>query len=145
MAQLNWSIQHLTPADLEIVLEAVHLFDHPPTEETTRAFLAESRHHMFMALTDEDDGLGFITGVEMLQPDKGWEMLVYELGVDESVRRQGIGRALVDALVELAARRGCRSIWVVTEPDNEAARATYAAAGLAVEPTITFVRDLPLH
>ena len=40
----------------------------------------------------------------MCHPDKGTEMLLYELGVDESYRRRGIGRVV--AQVEGKHRQG---------------------------------------
>lgn len=79
-----------------------------------------------------------ITGVEMTHPDKGTEMSLYELAVDEEQRRRGVGRALVEALGHLAAERGCYGMWVGTEPDNVAAIATYLSAGAdQPEPFVT--------
>jgi ribosomal protein S18 acetylase RimI-like enzyme len=60
-------------------------------------------------------------------------MFLYELAVDEPFRRQGIGRALVDRLTALARDAGCYGMWVVTDDDNEAARATYEGTGAVPE------------
>ena len=65
----------------------------------------------------------------MTHPDKGTEMFLYELGVDESARRQGVGRTLVQALAALAREQGCYDMWVLADADNEAAQATYTRAG----------------
>lgn len=70
-----------------------------------------------------------VTGVEMMHPDKGTEMFLYELGVDESFRRQGVGRALVSALADVARERDCYGMWVITDADNAAALATYRHVG----------------
>jgi ribosomal protein S18 acetylase RimI-like enzyme len=70
-----------------------------------------------------------VTGVEMTHPDKGTEMFLYELGVDESFRGRGVGKALVAALADLARDRGCYGMWVITDEDNAAALATYSRAG----------------
>ena len=70
-----------------------------------------------------------ISGVETTHPDKGTEMFLYELGVAEEHRRQGIGRALVVALADLARGRGCYGMWVGVDVDNDAAQATYLAGG----------------
>ena len=43
-----------------------------------------------------------VTGVETTHPDKGTEMFLYELAVDEAARDRGVGRALVAALADLA-------------------------------------------
>ncbi|HZE00492.1 MAG TPA: GNAT family N-acetyltransferase, partial [Pseudonocardiaceae bacterium] len=51
-------------------------------------------------------------------PDKGTEMFLYELGVDDRFRRRGIGKALVAALAELARESGCYGMWVLTDSDN---------------------------
>ena len=82
--------------------------------------------------------MGFVSGVEVTHPDKGTEMFLYELGVDEQYRRQGIARALVVALAGIAIDNGCYGMWVGTEHDNVAALATYRSAGAGPpEPSVT--------
>ncbi|GAA3459976.1 MULTISPECIES: GNAT family N-acetyltransferase [Saccharothrix] len=108
----------------DAVLAAGHLFDGPPREDATRAFLADDRHHLLVAYVDGAPA-GFASGVETIHPDKGVEMFLYELGVDDAFQRRGIGTALVGALVELARERGCTGAWTGTEKDNAAALATY--------------------
>ncbi|MBP0454135.1 MULTISPECIES: GNAT family N-acetyltransferase [unclassified Kitasatospora] len=110
------------------VLAAGHLFDSPPLPEATARFLADDRHHLLIAYVDGVPA-GMATGVEMTHPDKGTELFLYELGVDEPFRGRGIGRALTAALVELSRERGCHGLWTVTEEENTAARATYRGAG----------------
>ena len=73
--------------------------------------------------------MGFVSGVEVTHPDKGTEMFLYELAVDERARSRGIGRSLVRELAELARERGCYGMWVLTDDGNPAALAAYAAAG----------------
>jgi ribosomal protein S18 acetylase RimI-like enzyme len=127
---MAFEVRRLEPADAERVLAASALFDKPPREAATRRFLSEPNHHLLFAI-DEDEGraLGFVSGVETTHPDKGTELFLYELSVAEGERRQGIGRALVDALVTLARTRGCYAMWVAVDDDNEAALATYRRAG----------------
>ena len=80
-----------------------------------------------------------MSGVEVTHPDKGTEMFLYELGVDEEFRRRGIGRQLVQALADLAVSRGCYGMWVGVDSDNVAAAATYRSTGAeAPEPAIIF-------
>lgn len=57
---------------------------------------------------------------------------------DPGHRGRGIGKALVAALETLARERGCYGMWVATEPDNDAAIATYRSAG-ASEPEAAVV------
>jgi ribosomal protein S18 acetylase RimI-like enzyme len=127
-------IERMGPGDFDRVIEAAHVFDNLPLPDAVRRFLAEPNHHLFIAYSD-DGPVGFISGAELTHPDKGTEMFLYELGVDDSHQRQGFGAALVEALADLARERGCYGMWVLTEEDNVAARATYAKAGGAAEGT----------
>ncbi|MFE2018418.1 GNAT family N-acetyltransferase [Streptomyces sp. NPDC059499] len=110
------------------LLAASHLYDGPATPRWASRFLAAGGHLMLIAYVDGAPA-GFVSGVEMLHPDKGSEMCLYELAVDEAHRRRGIGRALTDALAAEARERGCYGMWVGVDRDNEAALATYGSAG----------------
>jgi ribosomal protein S18 acetylase RimI-like enzyme len=125
---LHW----LGRADLDAVVAAEHLFDGPAMREATERFLSEPTAHLCLAYEDEEPA-GFVSGVEMTHPDKGTELFVYELGVDERFRRRGIGTALVRALAERARERGCYGMWVLTDRVNEAGLATYRRAGAVEE------------
>jgi len=104
------------------------LFDDPPHADATDRFLSEPGHHLLVAYV-EGEPVGMITGVEMTHPDKGTEMFLYELGVDEHHRGRGVGRDLIAALATLARERGCYGMWVLTDDENAAAIAAYRAAG----------------
>jgi ribosomal protein S18 acetylase RimI-like enzyme len=110
------------------VLAAGHLFDSAPLPDATARFLANEGHHLLIAYVG-DAPAGMVTGVELTHPDKGTEMFLYELGVDEEFQGRGIGRELVTALADIARSRGCYAMWVVTEADNERALATYHRTG----------------
>jgi ribosomal protein S18 acetylase RimI-like enzyme len=125
-------ITRLDLADTARLVAASPLFDGPATHEWASLFLSRQGHHLLIASVDGVDA-GFVSGIEMTHPDKGTEMLLYELAVAEPYRRRGIGQALVAALAQLAHTRGCYGMWVGTEDDNVAALATYRAAG-AGEP-----------
>ncbi len=129
-------IERIEPGDVDRVLAASALLDGPATLEWTTTFLSSPGHHLLLARIDGID-IGFVTGVETTHPDKGTEMFLYELGVDESARGLGVGKALVAALADLARERGCYGMWVSTEADNDAALATYRSAGAdAPEPAV---------
>lgn len=123
------AIHRLGPGDDDAVAAAQHLFDGPADPAATRRFLAESNHHLLIAYARARRPVGFVSGVEITHPDKGTELLLYELGVDAPVRRRGIGQRLVAAFAALARERGCTGMWVLVDDDNVPALATYAAAG----------------
>ncbi|MEV0091644.1 GNAT family N-acetyltransferase [Streptomyces sp. NPDC050738] len=123
------------PAEL---VAAQHLFDGPARHEWSLAFLAAPGHLMLLAYV-EGRPAGFITGIEMLHPDKGSEMCLYELGVDEPYRRRGIARELVATLAEVARDRGCYDMWVPVDADNEPALALYRATGAQPDGAIAIL------
>lgn len=57
----------------------------------------------------------------------GREVLLYEIGVHRTRRREGIGRALLTALDEWLAGTDIASVWVLA--DNDDAAAFYEACG----------------
>jgi ribosomal protein S18 acetylase RimI-like enzyme len=118
--ELTW----MTHVDADAVAAASHLFDHDVRHEWAERFLRQPNHHLCIATVDTVP-VGFVSGIEITHPDKGTEMLLYELGVDDGYRRRGLGRALVEALLELARSRGCTGVWVPVDDGDEPALATY--------------------
>jgi ribosomal protein S18 acetylase RimI-like enzyme len=129
---MSVSIRTLGPGDGELVVAAGALFDHPPDLPTSERFLRSPGHHLLLAFVG-DVAAGFVSGIEMTHPDKGTEMFLYELAVGEAFRRRGIGRALVQALLEIARAGGCYDMWVLADADNEAALGTYRTTGTTDE------------
>ncbi len=127
-------IRRLGPGDDALVVAAGHLFDNAPKQDAIARFLADERNHLLVAYADGKP-VGFVTGVELTHPDKGTEMFLYELAVDPSHHRRGIGGSLVKALGDIAHDRGCYDMWVLTDADNEAALQTYRRSGANEEST----------
>jgi ribosomal protein S18 acetylase RimI-like enzyme len=121
-------IRNLSGADVDAVVAISGLLDGDAQVDATQRFLADPNHHLLVAY-DEGVAAGFVTGVAMTHPDKGTEMFLYELGVDERARGRGVGTALVAALVDTARSTGCYGMWVLTDRDNVAAMHAYEGAG----------------
>lgn len=112
------------------------VFDEPVDPALAAEFLADPRHHIVVAL---DDGVvvGMATGVDYVHPDKPPELWVNEVGVADSHRERGIGRQLLEALLEHGRSLGCAEAWVLAEPDNVAAERLYhRAGGSASQPVV---------
>jgi ribosomal protein S18 acetylase RimI-like enzyme len=125
------------------VERGAELFDGPPIASATADFLRNPGHHLLFAYDAADRPVGMISGVETTHPDKGTEMFLYELGVVEGARRQGIATALVRALAALARDRGCYGMWVAVDDDNVAALAMYRGTSPTEDaPTVTLSWDL---
>ena len=121
-------IERLGPGDAEKMASIEDMLDGLIKPDAVERFLNDPHHHLLIAYTDGEPA-GFVSGVEMIHPDKGTEMFLYELGVGEPYRRQGIATALVEALKALARERGCYGMWVLCDEDNEAAVKTYGKVG----------------
>jgi len=106
------------------------VFDDPLDRVSTERFLKDANHFLVAAREAGGRIVGMATGVCYFHPDKlAPEMFINEIGVTETMRRRGIGKAMIRALVEEAKSAGCGGAWLALEEDNAAARALYRAAG----------------
>lgn len=105
------------------------VFDDPPEPAATRAFLADDRHHLIVAL-DAGRVVGFISAVHYLHPDKtNPEMWINEVGVAPSHHKRGIGKSMLEVLRKHARSLGCKEAWVLTNRSNRPAMKLYKSAG----------------
>ena len=120
------------------------MFDEPVRPDLARAFLAEPRYRIFVAL----DGLlvvGMVTGFSHFHPDKPEDFFVNELGVNDAYLRRGIGTRLMQALLKEARVMGCADAWLGTELNNGPALALYRKLltdGDSEEAMAVFTYDL---
>ncbi len=122
-------IRILGPDDAAVLDHvAADVFDRALDATRTREFLNDPRHHIAVAV-DAGQVVGMASAVHYVHPDKDPELWINEVGVAPSHHRRGIGRRVMDALLDVGAALGCRAAWVLTEGDNAAARALYASAG----------------
>lgn len=99
-------------------------------EDRFRAMLGSPQYALFVA----EDGQARIVGLlSVSQRLTLWHAgpcaLIEELVVDQAVRRQGIGRALIQAAVDWAVAQGCSEVELSTEPDNFKAQTFYRRLG----------------
>lgn len=120
------------------------VFDHKVQPALVEAFLANSSNIMVVAQL-QGRIVGMATAICYVHPDKPIAMFINEVGVSHRVRRQGIGKRLVSALLEIARVRGCSSAWVATEVGNEPARALYESLGAMPDQEHAVVYLYPLR
>ena len=140
---MNHSIHRAGPADLDalaLMFDAYRQFygqpaDVPRARDWLRSRLRLGESVVLLARRD-----GRLVGFTQLYPafssirtHRTW--ILNDLFVDPAARRSGIARALLDAAAAFAREDGAAAISLETTRDNEAARATYRAAGWAEEPT----------
>lgn len=123
-------IKLLGPYDLHILNNVADgVFDDPIVESSAREFLGDARHRLVVAL-DPNVVVGFVSAVIYLHPDKpAPELWINEIGVAPTHQQRGIGKSLMQAILEEAKRSGCSEAWVLTERINLPAMAMYRSAG----------------
>ena len=107
---------------------APEVFDNPIDPRWCTEFFADPRHHLAVAI-DGDLVVGMASGVHYVNPDKPPQLFINEVAVTPTHAGRGLGRQLVMALIEHGRRIGAREAWVLTSPENEAAKRMYRAAG----------------
>ena len=127
-------LEHVAPA----------VFDRPIDPDAARGFLADPRHHLVVAV-ENGRVIGFASGVHYLHPDKPRpELWINEIAVAPAARSRGVGRVLLDALLEIGRSRGCSEVWTLTERENRPAVALYAARGGVESHPGTVMFSFPL-
>lgn len=106
---------------------APEVFDDAINPGTLKRFLAKTNHHLFVAI-DANIVVGFVSAVLYEHPDKtAPELWINEFGVSPAHQRQGLGAALLDALLAHARALGCSEAWVLTDRNNAKAKRLYAS------------------
>ena len=106
----------------------------PPSLDAVRAMLAHQAITQFVA---RDEG-GVIVGVATLAvfpiptAVRAW---VEDVIVDEAVNGQGIGRLLVEAMLDHARSQGCATVDLTSRPSREAANHLYKKVGFTERET----------
>lgn len=93
------------------------------------SFLSKGTSYLLAAYM-EATPVGFILAYELPRIDGPRPMMfLYEIGVDERFRRQGIAKALIEELKRYCMERNCVKMFVPTSASNAAAMALYRATG----------------
>lgn len=116
---------------------APDLFDNPVDPEHLRAFLAAPTHWMVVAVLNGQI-IGKCTAMVHLRPDKKDELYIDEIDVIEKLRRNGIAKALLAKILEMAKNWGCEECWLGTEKDNIAAQGLYESNGVKAEEFLLY-------
>lgn len=144
MTVSNYTVRLLGPDDAGVLDHvASDVFDDDVNARWAAEFIADPRHHLAVAL-DRTTVVGMASGVHYVHPDKSPELFVNEVGVAPTHQGQGIGRRLMQALLDHGRALGCREAWVLTDYSNAAARRLYASVGGVDAPEPTLMVSFPL-
>jgi aminoglycoside 6'-N-acetyltransferase I len=135
-----FTVKTLSPVDLPLLLSAADdVFDNPVNETYAREFLEDPRHHIVAALVD-DTIIGFASAVHYIHPDKPPELWINEVGVAAAHQGRGIGKAIMNEMLNLGKQLGCVNAWVLTDKNNIAANGLYQSIGgrISEEETVLY-------
>ena len=104
------------------------------SEAWLREILAETATHLFITRDDEGHITGTFTLVEQKIPT-GLKVWLEDVVVDESMRGQGLGEAIVQYAIRYARDLGTKKLHLTSNPDRVAANNLYRKAGFKLRNT----------
>ena len=111
----------------------------PPTIDELRELLESDSSTLLAA--HEIDEKGLILGILCLtvyRVPTGLRSIIEDVVVDRSVRRRGIGVALMQKAIELAREAGAEGISLTSNPQRQAANLLYQSLGFQLRPTNSY-------
>jgi ribosomal-protein-alanine N-acetyltransferase len=130
MPEPDWQIGRISAIDDTLFARLNHDWpDELWALDQVQAFIANPDNLLLLATTpDLMCGIVIAHRLQRLDALRA-EVLLYSIDVHVSMRRRGVGRAMVDATTAWARELGADCTWVLTERSNHAAMALYRAAG----------------
>ena len=127
---MGWALRRAALADLDaiMVIETSTFGSDAWSIDAMRGDLGSI--HTFYLVAERDDESRAVDGYAgLLTPAGADEGDIQTIAVAESARRSGLGRALMNALIGEARKRGVREIFLEVRADNPAARTLYESLG----------------
>ncbi|HUD69019.1 MAG TPA: GNAT family N-acetyltransferase [Acidimicrobiales bacterium] len=145
---MTLSIERVVVADPELVAAVRRLLPQlsetaqPPEAYDLESIVTSPATTMLVARDDDRAIVGMLTLALFRLPSavRAW---IEDVVVDESARRLGAGRALVEAALALAVDAGAGTVDLTSRPSRESARRLYETMGFEERTTTVFRRNLP--
>jgi len=115
-----WHIEELLPIEVDLF---------GAEQWSASMFWNELAHGHFYLIERDDHGVAAYAGLALSAPDEAW---VNNIAVRRDRQRQGLGRALLEALLAEADRRGVHTVLLEVAADNAPAQKLYARHGFDV-------------
>ena len=133
-------VSEVTVVDEELVEAWVRLTPQlsssapPPSRAELEEIAASPSTVLLVARDDAGSVLGSLTLVLFRIPT-GTRAIIEDVVTDQSARRQGAGTALIQTALEVAQKRGVRSVDLTSRPSREAANRLYQELGFRQRET----------
>ncbi len=94
--------------------------------------LARNDSVFLRAVDDGGECLGFLIGRKVPGDENTLDLEIYNIGVQPSQQRSGIGSELMQELLKICHESGVRNIWLDVRASNLTAQAFYSRFGFVV-------------
>ena len=121
---------------LQVLIPQMGKHKVPPTRDELDVLL--KRQGATLLIARHPDETGKIVGVLSLtiyQVPTGLRSIVEDVVVDGTMRRMGVGRALVNRAIDLAREAGANGVSLTSNPQREAANQLYLSMGFELRKT----------
>ena len=117
------------------------IFDAKIDRSRLEEFLSEANHILLVAINN-GIVIGQVSSIIQKSIDKPSEIYIDNLAVSEEHRRKGVATKMLREIFKIGASKGCRQVWLATEPENEKAKRLYQSLSLQNKKAIIFEGDL---
>lgn len=115
-----------SPAQVDLLRQATLRFG---KGDQVGAFVQAPATLAFVALGDSNEVIGWCWGYHLVRPDASSMLYLHGLEVAEEHRRQGHGRALLQAFMAAGRSAGAAKLFLFTAEANGPARRLYESMG----------------
>lgn len=128
---MEWIIRNAGEADLDSIQELEDIcFSMPWTREQLFGQLPDEHHEFLVAVSTEGYIWGYIGMMTVL--DEGY---ISNVAVSPEIRKRGIGRSLIRAMVNRGSERKLAFMTLEVRESNEEAKSLYSSEGFRVVGT----------
>lgn len=129
---MSWMLRRAAADDLDAIMaieRSVFTSDAWSADSMARELVDEHGYYLVATPADEPDAVVAYAG--LLAPRGSGQGDVQTIAVAPDARSGGLGRALMQALLAEAWRRGARDVFLEVRDDNPVAQALYRSLGFA--------------
>ena len=110
----------------------------PPSREDLAALIKSESSVLLIARTTADGPIVGSASLTVYRAPTGIRAIIEDVIVDETVRGQGIGEALVCRLLDIAREKGAKGVSLTSNPKREAANRLYQRLGFTPRVTNSY-------
>lgn len=110
----------------------------PPSREDLVALIKSESSVLLIARTATNGPIVGSASLTVYRAPTGIRAIIEDVIVDETVRGQGIGEALVQQLLDIAREKGAKGVSLTSNPKREAANRLYQRLGFTPRVTNSY-------